>query len=160
MHGSLDATVLTGDALGTWWEHQNAWYTVPPTEDQMMLQVRLGVPPARLADALAQLATLPACCERESHWCADVGHGQVLARVHLEPLLSDTAVRAVQDWLHTLRIPLQVLQGYGVVEWAPPALRQQLDVWGESSGVLLLQRYKQRFDPHATINPGRFVAGL
>jgi glycolate oxidase FAD binding subunit len=160
MHGSLDATVLTGDALGTWWEHQNAWYTVPPTEDQMMLQVRLGVPPARLADALAQLATLPAGGVQESRWCADVGHGQVLARLPLEPMLSDTTVRTVQDWLHTLRIPLQVLQGYGVVEWAPPALRQQLDVWGESSGVLLLQRYKQRFDPHATINPGRFVAGL
>jgi glycolate oxidase FAD binding subunit len=55
---------------------------------------------------------------------------------------------------------MRAWQGYCVVEYAPVALRQQLDVWGEAPGQQLLRLYKQRFDPQAVLNPGRYVAGL
>jgi glycolate oxidase FAD binding subunit len=47
-----------------------------------------------------------------------------------------------------------------MVEYAPAALRQGLDLWGEVPGQQLLGLYKQRFDPHTVLNPGRYVAGL
>ena len=61
---------------------------------------------------------------------------------------------------HTLRAQLQAQQGYAVVEGAPGDLRQQLDVWGHLAHAPLLSLYKQSFDPHAVLNPGRYVAGL
>ena len=66
----------------------------------------------------------------------------------------------MQDWLQTLRVQLQAPHGYAVVEWAPAALRQQLDVWGHLAHAPLLSLYKQCFDPQAVLNPGRYVAGL
>jgi glycolate oxidase FAD binding subunit len=66
----------------------------------------------------------------------------------------------VQEWLQQLRTHVRHASGYCVVEYAPLALRQSLDVWGDSPGQQLLRRYKQHFDPHAVLNPGRYVAGL
>jgi FAD/FMN-containing dehydrogenase len=50
--------------------------------------------------------------------------------------------------------------GYGVIEYAPALLRRQLDIWGNPPGHQLLRLYKQHFDPHAVLNPGRYIAGL
>jgi FAD/FMN-containing dehydrogenase len=34
-------------------------------------------------------------------------------------------------------------------------------MWGETPGtVALLQRYKEQFDPHGILNPGRYIARL
>jgi glycolate oxidase FAD binding subunit len=55
---------------------------------------------------------------------------------------------------------MRAWQGYCVFEYAPAALHQQLDVWGEVPGLQLLRLYKQWFDPQAVLNPGRYVAGL
>ena len=51
--------------------------------------------------------------------------------------------------------------GSAVVERAPAAIRQQLDVWGPTRGDFrLMQALKAEFDPHAALNPGRFVGGI
>jgi glycolate oxidase FAD binding subunit len=66
----------------------------------------------------------------------------------------------VGDWVRQVRMQLRHGHGYCVVEYAPAALRQQLDLWGETPGQQLLRLYKQQFDPHRVLNPGRYVAGL
>lgn len=44
---------------------------------------------------------------------------------------------------------------------APAAVRKQIDVWGPPpSAFQLIRRIKDRFDPNARLNPGRFVGGL
>jgi hypothetical protein len=68
--------------------------------------------------------------------------------------------QAMHNWLHTLREQLRSQHGYAVIEHAPAPLYQQLDVWGTPPGAPLLALYKQRFDPYAVLNPGRYVAGL
>jgi glycolate oxidase FAD binding subunit len=36
-----------------------------------------------------------------------------------------------------------------------------LDAWGNSGDALgLMQAVKRQFDPHGTLNPGRFVGGI
>ncbi|HEX2046464.1 MAG TPA: hypothetical protein VHF27_01790 [Acidimicrobiales bacterium] len=47
-----------------------------------------------------------------------------------------------------------------VVLDAPHAVREKVDVWGEAHAVSLMQRVKDRFDPHGVCNPGIFVGGI
>jgi len=122
--------------------------------------VRLGVVPTRLEATLTHLAQTPMFCQQPIGWVVDAGHGQIWARLALQPALSEGLGQAVQDWLHTLRTQLQAHHGYAVVEEVPATLRQQLDVWGNPPGAQLLSLYKQHFDPYAVLNPGRYVAGL
>ena len=159
-HGSLADTVLSGTGLATLWELYESWCRAPTATAQPCLHVRLGVLPSQLAATLAHLAQTPLCCQQDIVWLADAGHGHVWARLTLQPSGAADLGQAVQDWLHVLRVQLQAQHGYAVVEWAPAALHQQLDVWGHLAHAPLLSLYKQRFDPHAVLNPGRYVAGL
>ena len=52
-------------------------------------------------------------------------------------------------------------EGSLVVEAAPVGLKQRLDVWGEIGAPLRLMRaLKEKLDPTATLNPGRYVGGI
>ncbi len=51
--------------------------------------------------------------------------------------------------------------GQVVVTRAPVSLKKSLDVWGPTPpGFPLMRSLKEALDPHATLNPGRFVGGL
>jgi len=159
-HGSLTDTTLAGALLSTLWALWESWCHAVSTTAQPWLHVRLGVVPTRLEAILTHLAQTPTFCQQPIGWVADAGHGQIWARLALQPSLSDELGPAVQDWLQALRAHLSAYHGYAVVEAAPARLRQQLDVWGHPPGAPLLSLYKQHFDPYAVLNPGRYIAGL
>jgi FAD/FMN-containing dehydrogenase len=159
-HGSLADTTLSGTTLPTLWALREHWCNAVSSAAQPCLRVRLGVVPSRLGTTLTYLAQTPEFCQQPVSWVADAGHGQIWAYLALQPSLADEVTRTVQAWLQTLRTHLRADHGYAVVEWAPVTLRQQLDVWGNPPGAQLLALYKQRFDPYAVLNPGRYVAGL
>ena len=50
--------------------------------------------------------------------------------------------------------------GESVIESLPDWARGRSDVFGGSEALGLMRALKQRFDPHAILNPGRFVGGL
>jgi glycolate oxidase FAD binding subunit len=50
--------------------------------------------------------------------------------------------------------------GTVVVRDAPLPVKQALDVWGPVSGLGLMRRVKERFDPQGRLAPGRFVGGI
>jgi glycolate oxidase FAD binding subunit len=53
------------------------------------------------------------------------------------------------------------LGGAAVLEAAPPAVRETLDVWGPTRDDFpLMQALKAQFDPQGTLNPGRFLGRL
>jgi len=159
-HGGLEEALITGEALLSLWEFQEAWRAAPCRAEPERLQVRLGVLPGHLEDAVQQLSLSLAFCQRGVRWLADYGAGQIFAHLPLEQPPAVDLSRAVSAWLQQVRIQMRTWQGYCVVEYAPAALRQQLDIWGEAPGQQLLRLYKQRFDPQAVLNPGRYVAGL
>src|SRR4029450_2274801 len=101
-----------------------------------------------------------AFCQWGVRWLADYSAGQICAHLPLAQLPVVELSRAVTVWLQQVRTQLRAWHGYCVVEYAPAVLQQQLDIWGETPGQQLLQLYKQRFDPQAVLNPGRYVAGL
>ncbi|MCX6024472.1 MAG: FAD-binding oxidoreductase [Chloroflexi bacterium] len=52
-------------------------------------------------------------------------------------------------------------QGNLAITNAPPELKALIDIWGQPSAAFpLMQRVKAQFDPHGTLNPGRFVGRL
>jgi glycolate oxidase FAD binding subunit len=159
-YGSLADSTLTGPALPTLWALRESWCHTVAAMGQPWLHVRLGVVPTRLEATLTHLTQTPTFCQQPVGWVADAAHGQIWARLALPPCLSDELSQAVQVWLQALRVQLCAYDGYAVVEAAPTALRQQLDVWGNSPGAPLLSLYKQHFDPYAVLNPGRYIAGL
>ena len=71
--------------------------------------------------------------------------------------------------IRRLRKSAGKLGGSVVVEQCPLALKRELDVWGELTsgtdagtdvGMEIMRRLKNKFDPHRTLNPGRFLGGL
>ena len=50
------------------------------------------------------------------------------------------------------------LDAHVVIEFAPPPIQAQLQVWGPPrDDYLMMQKLKQAFDPKGILNPGRFV---
>jgi glycolate oxidase FAD binding subunit len=159
-HGGRTETVLTGEELLTVWEFQEAWRAVPDATQPPRLHVRLGVLPSHLADTVRYLTAMQETSQAGLRWLADYSSGQIFAQVPLDGSEGENQDEVWQGWLQQVRTHLRDWHGYCVVEYAPPNLRRCLDVWGDTPAVQLLRLYKQRFDPEAILNPGRYVAGL
>jgi glycolate oxidase FAD binding subunit len=63
-------------------------------------------------------------------------------------------------FVETLRGAAPAWSGSVVVLAAPPAVRDAVDAWGPVSGLSLMRRVKEQFDPAARLAPGRFVGGI
>jgi len=87
---------------------------------------------------------------------AHAGHGVVYVR-----LISGGTVEDLMPHLHTLDACVARWQGRRVLEYAPLAIKQQIDVWGATGDDFALMRgIKATFDPHSRLNPGRFLGGI
>jgi glycolate oxidase FAD binding subunit len=159
-HGGMGEVLLTDVNLLHVWEFQEAWRTAPAVTESSRIQVRIGVLSSHLAATIHQLTPAPAFSQPAQYWLADCISGQIFVHLSLSQPLADDVSTAIQDWLHRLRAQVGDQHGYCCIEYAPASLRQQLDLWGKPPGHQLLKLYKQRFDPHAVLNPGRYVAGL
>ena len=154
-HGAAQVATVSGEELLTLWERLEVWRTSAP--EKGLVQVRIGVPPSKVEEALALLNEVPGFCRQPVSWLTDAGIGTVTARLPFDAQADDLAA---QVWLQELRARLHDLEGFAVVESAPEALTTQLDVWGTPPGAELLKLYKSRFDPHGVVNRGRYVGGL
>ena len=70
--------------------------------------------------------------------------------------------RRTRWWMtvQTLRKAAEDARGALVVEEYAPALAGRIDLWGAPAALDLMRRVKAQFDPHNTLNPGRFVGGI
>jgi len=90
--------------------------------------------------------------EAQSH----AANGIVYLRVKDEAP-DESQVAVVQKWTSLA----QESSGSFVVEHAPVAVKEQIEVWGPPRGDLPLMRsIKETLDPKRTLNPGRFVGKL
>lgn len=122
------------------------------------VRLRLSAEPARLCRWLAEMERLAGEGAVPVSALGEAGSGVLWVS------LGDAAAGGA--WLAgavaTLREALSAEGGSVVVERAPRAVKDQLDVWGpippDSCGVM--KRIKHEFDPSGILNPGRFVGGL
>ena len=159
-HAGTDDMLLTGANLLELWEFQEAWRAAPADPAPARLQVRIGTLPSAVVAMMHHLTTAAPFSRPVQHWLADYMSGQIIAHLPLHQAPVEDVLPAMRDWLRRLRAQGRDQHGYCMVEYAPAPLRQQLDLWGETPGQQLLRLYKQRFDPHVALNPGRYVAGL
>jgi glycolate oxidase FAD binding subunit len=154
--GSLAATAetLSGAAEDAFWERLDAGLAPPDSGAAgTSLLVKASVVPTGVARWLARLSTAAREGDVRARWRAHAGHGLILARLDGD---ADALIALVEP----LRAAAQVEQGSLVVVDAPPSITGRVDVWGPSAALDVMRGLKARFDPHGTLNPGRFVGGI
>jgi glycolate oxidase FAD binding subunit len=77
------------------------------------------------------------------------------------------AAHSVTDFVSVLRAGLEGLsdglppnRASAVVLYAPPAVRDAVDVWGPVPSLALMRAVKDQFDPGHRMAPGRFAGGI
>jgi glycolate oxidase FAD binding subunit len=78
-------------------------------------------------------------------------------------LSGSAEIEAARQGVASIRSALAGLPGRGgtcVVLFAPPHLRDGLDLWGPVAGLSLMRRFKQEFDPFGRLASGRYVGGI
>jgi glycolate oxidase FAD binding subunit len=116
------------------------------------VRVRVAALPTRLPAAAAALAAGGA------RLLAHPGRGLVWGLFELAPGAGPAEARLALD---AAARAARAGGGPLLVEAAPAAVRAATDVFGELGPLLGLHRaLKERFDPHGTLNPGRFAGRL
>lgn len=111
--------------------------------------------PALTAERLSAIEELAGARRVAACVVAEAGNGVLRSR--LKGNLSG------QEWEREIIIPLRervaAEGGSVVVEAAPRALKERLDVWGpiDPSVLAIMRRLKAEFDPRGILNPGRFI---
>ncbi|MFN8526377.1 MAG: FAD-binding oxidoreductase [Chloroflexota bacterium] len=144
-------------SLGRTWsglrEHSD-----PSSEGVTLL--KMAVPPSRSARALACLADEASKVGFTAGVQAHAGTGVAYARILTDGGAAELAGR-LATLLNATRAYASGEGGSLVVEACPAAAREGLDVWGDpGDGFPIMKSLKERLDPNATLNPGRFVRGL
>lgn len=148
-----DETVLLWQALAGF---TNPQLRHPQAGAAAALVLRAGAPLAALAHILDVLRHM---APPDSH-VRTIGYGGIglaYARWYLPEIADRAVVRAVGS----LRDRLATIEGYVVVEAAPGALREQLDLWGPPPATFgLMRALKARWDAQSVLNRGRYVGGI
>lgn len=114
---------------------------------------RLGLLASQWPDLNAMLMQWNAQHQIQGRLIAQVAGGGLLA------LAGPTY--SVANIISELRVKLAAVGGSVVVLRSPPALKNQLDVWGPAGDSLpLMKQIKAQFDQNNVLAPGRFVGGI
>ncbi len=146
------AEILTGDQEADYWRAAMAGPVVA-ADAGVMIRLKASLLPSTIHPWLNTLRDRATRLAVQGVWCAHAGHGLVDLRFTGEP----AALRAI---VADLRAAAVAHGGSLVVTDAPPAVLAVVDPWGASPALAIMRRVKAQFDPHATLNPGRFVGGI
>lgn len=95
------------------------------------------------------------------HQLSHAGSGISYAHLPLSESLYTEQEKSLEQMVRALREEIEHSDGSLVVEYAPPAFKGRVDVWGKVGGTLpIMERLKEQFDPAAILNPGRYVGGI
>ena len=122
-------------------------------EDEVALKI--GAPPAEL---MGVLDSVLGACERRGVTPRITGHAaNGITLVGLSGGGEEAQVKVIEE----LREIWVRRGGSLVVQKAPLSVKERVDVWGPAGDYLgLIRRVKEKFDPRAVLNPGRFLGGI
>jgi glycolate oxidase FAD binding subunit len=124
--------------------------------------LRLAGEPARLGHWMVTLAHMARDGGVDLMSMGEAGGGVIRAALRARDGAGVPAANWLAGAVAGLRASLAPGGGSLVVERAPRAVKDALDVWGPvaSEALALMRRLKSEFDPAGILNPGRFVGGL
>jgi glycolate oxidase FAD binding subunit len=145
-HALLDGDAATVDRPPPWWGRY------PFGADDVALKIvapvaELHAAVYALRDAAGRPVPVPVR--------GSAGAGVLYAA--LPGTLAPDRVAAV---LYAVRATLLIRGGSCTILHAPGAVRREVNVWGTVSGLTLMRRIKEQFDPNRTLAPGRLVGGI
>lgn len=125
------------------------------------LGLQVNVLPSAVGDVSAWSLEPDALGLGEMGVIADVAFGRVHLLWWTEGANQGPADSAVMAAVHSVRDLARALKGWMLVEHCPLAVKRRIDVWGEApSGMEVMRRIKEQFDPLGILNPGRLVGRL
>ncbi len=146
-HG--EANILGKDEGDEFWESfaRRPWATGD-------VALKIGAPPSELATVLDSVLGAAERAGVEVRFSGHAGTGVTFVGLSGE---DDRLVDAVEE-VREIRVRRG---GSVVVQEAPLAIKERLDVWGTVGDYLgLTRRVKEKFDPGYIMNPGRFLGGI
>lgn len=146
------ARMLDREEEAQFWQQSARQMMAPHGADDILI-VKASVLPTDVAGWLEHLRQITQHEQLSIQWCAHAGHGLVFARLGGS---QNALTMAVQQ----LREQASKLHGSLVVTQAAPTLARAIDIWGPIPALSLMRNLKERFDPNAIMNPGRFVGGM
>ncbi len=130
-----------------WQARQELW-----TSADKAAVAKVSVVPSSIAKMLAGVAKLAA--GQDARWRA------VIFATGIGWLRIDAGGGSSSTILRELRAEIEE-QGGALVIPHMPAAAGKLDTWGSpGDGLPLMLAVKQQFDPHGTLNPGRYLGGI
>ncbi len=136
-------------------EEEQYWTRIatPPasTANTTTLTLKASVLPTETIHWLTSLRSLEQKAGLSTDWRAHAGHGLIFVTLAGDEASLISAVRELRQAATDLRGSLVVTEN--------PA-QLLLDAWGTPAALHVMRRLKERFDPTATLNPGRFVGGI
>ena len=151
--GAVDAVAMDGDgpAAARQWANDLGW----PEDSLPALSIRVTAP-RRIIPALTETCLSIGLLEAPSEMLADPGFGTV--RVLFWGEADEEAILAT---IADVRRGARQHGGTAVIEICHPSIKVNLDVWGEEpSGMEIMRRIKEQFDPQRLLNRGRFLGRL
>lgn len=151
--GIAETALLDGDAAATALQATIDAY-IEPLDDRSITYRSTGVPSTVWARTAAACSIVRGCGARYDV-ITDICTGDAIVR------FAGTSLRHTADVLIETDAQLRAaLPGITVLA-GDPRLRAQVDAWGTVPAVMdTLRAIKTRFDPEATLAPGRYVGGL
>jgi glycolate oxidase FAD binding subunit len=148
---ATSARTLEGEDEAVFWRRADD--AIRPEPGSAAVHLKASLLPTEIAGWLVLVTSVTAEAGLAAHWRVHAGHGIAHVRLAGPP---EALVTAVEP----LRRAAAEARGSVVVEHAPPELLPRLDVWGPIPALAVMRQLKARFDPHGTLNPGRFVGGI
>ena len=153
------------EAVGTLADQDSArfWREVaewPVRGEAGAIRVKAAVPIARVPDLVQALEVQTRELSANVAIGGRAGSGVLYASWTAESS-GESAIKESARRLKQLRQTCREWDGSLVVEAAPAAVKEEIDVWGEAGSALpLMRRLKAALDPNLIMNPGRFVGGI
>jgi glycolate oxidase FAD binding subunit len=156
-------TVIEAASAGLWQEVGRL--AQPPADG---IATRFSVLPSRAPELIEQVETIGLAMARPPRIACHLTTGIVHNAWPPPPSAeAESAGRAGEGpeadlrLVTSLRQAVTSLGGTMIVEAAPAALKEALDVWGEPGADFPLMRsLKEQFDPQGILSPGRFLGRL
>jgi glycolate oxidase FAD binding subunit len=148
-----DVECFDAVSSAAWWHNYVAQQESAAAGDAVL--VRCGVRPKATSVLACGIATaMDTLGIAAPYLAASPGLGSVVAHLELGGPGSPERLAEVQAALLGLAETVTILA-------APPAWKRSLDVWGHlPDGFDVMRALRRQFDPHRTINPGRFAGFL